>query len=482
MTVALALLALQDPPPRRPEPEAEKQKESLKILRDLFKDEYARRAPADQQALARKLLQQGLGTKDDDTARFVLLKEAADVAAGAGDLETAVRATDELGRAYEVDGPALTLAALNRIAAAARDPSQQREAGRAYLACAEAAVAADGYDTAAAALARAEAAARAGQDSPTAARAQELKRELPGLRDEHKKAVAGDPQAAGRYLCFVKGDWARGLPLLAQEKGGLGPLAEKDRSDPADPAAQIEIGEGWWEAAKKEKSSWRKPRIVARARYRLEQAAGSLTGLAKVKADKRLEEIEAAQPGVVSLLRLVDPKKDSVNGVWTLQDGALVSERTKWARIEIPYRPPVEYDLRLVLSRVAVGPASAVIVSRQGKSFACVFGGGGVNVGLGECRGAWIDNPTNPTTRPLPEVLAVGRAYAVLVEVRRDRVRVSIDDKVVLDWKTDYSDLSPNASWKLRDDTLLGLASYECPTAFQKITLVEVAGTGKRVR
>ena len=48
-----------------PEPDAAAQKDVLRKIKDLFKDEYAKKLPADQQALARKLLQSGMETADD---------------------------------------------------------------------------------------------------------------------------------------------------------------------------------------------------------------------------------------------------------------------------------------------------------------------------------------------------------------------------------------------------------------------------------
>src|SRR5437773_6987861 len=58
--------------PRRPVPDAPAQAAVEKTIRELFKDEYSKRAPADVAALAKKLLQQGLQTNDDMTGRFGL--------------------------------------------------------------------------------------------------------------------------------------------------------------------------------------------------------------------------------------------------------------------------------------------------------------------------------------------------------------------------------------------------------------------------
>ena len=48
---------------RSPIPEAAAQKESEKLVRDVFKADYARRTPADQQALADKLIREAVATK-----------------------------------------------------------------------------------------------------------------------------------------------------------------------------------------------------------------------------------------------------------------------------------------------------------------------------------------------------------------------------------------------------------------------------------
>jgi len=59
-----------------------------------------------------------------------------------------------------------------------------------------------------------------------------------------------DPEAnftAGKYLCLVKGDWDKGLPLLAKGSDAkLKELAQKELAGPKDAAEQAAVGDGWW--------------------------------------------------------------------------------------------------------------------------------------------------------------------------------------------------------------------------------------------
>src|SRR5262245_40431958 len=64
-------------------------KEAEKTIKSLFKEDYAKRSPADRIALAKNLLKQGVETKDSPAARYVLFRESQEIAAKAGDIETA---------------------------------------------------------------------------------------------------------------------------------------------------------------------------------------------------------------------------------------------------------------------------------------------------------------------------------------------------------------------------------------------------------
>src|SRR5262245_25179503 len=84
-------------------PDATAQKEAEKVVREVFKEDYAKKTPADRQALARKLQMQGIETKDNPSFAFVLLREARDMAVQVGDSATAMEAVTELARRFEIN-------------------------------------------------------------------------------------------------------------------------------------------------------------------------------------------------------------------------------------------------------------------------------------------------------------------------------------------------------------------------------------------
>jgi hypothetical protein len=83
--LAILLLSTAQPADRLPVPDQASQLKAEKTIKDLFRTEYAKKKSADQVELAGKLLKQAEETNDDSTGRFVLLREARDIAARAGD-------------------------------------------------------------------------------------------------------------------------------------------------------------------------------------------------------------------------------------------------------------------------------------------------------------------------------------------------------------------------------------------------------------
>ncbi len=289
---------------RLPLPTPAAQKKAEELIRELFKPEYTRRGPADMKALSAKLYQQALDTKDDQAARYVLLREAQDLAAQAGDLETAFRAVAQTAKEYAADALLLKHAALTTAGRTARTMAGNQAVAEAALPLVDEAVAADRYDVALRLVSLADSACRRCSSVALGRRIQVREEEVRAAEKEYKRvkpliaaladggAGLTDPAdylAAGKYLCFLKGAWDRGLPLLA--RGGdadLKALAEKDLAKPTEAGAQVQLGDEWWDLAEAEDGLVKK-QLRRRAGHWYRQPAAKLQGLTRTKVERRLK-------------------------------------------------------------------------------------------------------------------------------------------------------------------------------------------------
>ena len=296
---------------RHPVPAAPDQKKAEATIKDIFKADYASRDPKARADLARKLLQTGLETKDDLAARYVLFREAADIAARAGDIGTCTRAIAETAASFDIDELVTRGKTLAAAGSAARDPNALKAVIEAFLTLAAEAVAIDNYDVAERGAKAAERYARKARNAALLADAKAKLKDITTLRAAHEKVakaravLATNPenpaanQTVGEFLCFTKGDWDEGLPHLARGSDEtLKALAAKELAKPKDADAQVALGDQWRAAAGKETSEGRKGCLLARAAHWYEAALPNLTGLAKAKLEKQLEEVQSTHPGI----------------------------------------------------------------------------------------------------------------------------------------------------------------------------------------
>jgi hypothetical protein len=302
----LGSLWAQDPAPTLPpEPDPAQQKEAEKFVRDKYKSDYAKKSPADLQGLAHKLLLYGSQVTGDLPVRFVLLREARDLAVKSGDLDIALSATDEMAKSFAVDWGALRMAVLTRGQATLQGADAGRTLALAYLDVAEFYLRKDAYDPAQAALTKGEAAAKGSQEAALLAWVQERRTELKAIQQEYAKVKPeiekkgdGDLQAVGRFYCLVKDDWDRGLPLL--EQGGASDLrnaAAKDRAEPKEAMARAEIGDLWWELGATDRFGRYRDRLQARGVRWYRLAVKDLTGKLQTRTEERIKAFESRSLG-----------------------------------------------------------------------------------------------------------------------------------------------------------------------------------------
>jgi hypothetical protein len=310
-TIMLAIaFAAGDPGvPKEPIPDPISQKEAEKEVRKVFKDDYegSRRM---REALAKTLLDRAAETRDRPAMAFILLRESRDVAAGAGDLKGVLEASEALAARFPVDPLATKLKGLEAVPATALDAKGLETLADEVMKISDAAVARDDYDFARSAVDVLAERAKGAGDAFQSDRARDAGKEIGEIEREHGKAKPAfeklklDPgnaeaaETAGSFLCFIKGDWDRGLPLLAKSKDEtLRALAGKDIAAPQDGAGMAGIGDAWLSHGKRGRGRARE-KILGRAAHWYGKALPLLSGLDKARIEKALEEISLdAGPG-----------------------------------------------------------------------------------------------------------------------------------------------------------------------------------------
>jgi hypothetical protein len=291
---------------RLPIPSEDEQGRALKDVKEVFKSEYAKSAPSARVALAEKLLDNGVQTKDDPAARYVLFREARNLAAAAGNANLAMKAADALAEGYAIKPAEARLPALEVLGRLTTTAAAHLDLAKALEETAEEAITADDLPNALKLIRLAGISAGKGKDAALATALSSRAKEFELWQKEFEKVATAlellktqsdDPDAnllAGRYTCFLKGNWDTGLPLLAKGSDpALKALATSEMANPTTPADQANLADGWFDQTTGSDLAGRMA-MRRRARHWYLLAAPELTGLAKIKADKRLMELEKA--------------------------------------------------------------------------------------------------------------------------------------------------------------------------------------------
>ena len=136
----------------------------------------------------------------------------------------------------------------------------------------------------------------------------------------------------GRHLCFTKGDWANGLPMLALGSDvALKALAAADLQGAATSEGQVKLGDAWWKVAKQRAIYW-----YARAE------SGADSQLQKDTLEKRIKE-GTQTTRWVRIFRSADPSH------WNLDPdragAAKVPENIKYLKMQIARKMVVIIDM-----------------------------------------------------------------------------------------------------------------------------------------
>ena len=294
--------------PKIPVPKADAQKLAEDLIRnETYKDDFVGASHVSRKAvLARKLLDGGMATEDDPASTYVLLRLARDFATELGDAEMAFAAIEEIGRRFRIDAVKMKLDAVDAVSKVPGAKTTSKVLAELILSAVDDAVAVDDLDAAERLATLAGPVVAKARDGTltklVVARAkevQELKAAYADVRQalDFLKTLPDDPESnetVGKYQCYMKGDWRRGLPRLTRSPDpALGLLAQNDLADPQQPDAQLAVADSWWAMADAETGRARQQiRLHAVSWYKL--AEPNLTAADQQRVQQRLAEAEDA--------------------------------------------------------------------------------------------------------------------------------------------------------------------------------------------
>jgi hypothetical protein len=500
--LALALAGgLQDPAAQRlPVPDPARIKEAEKLVREVLKDDYAKKGLEERRTLARKLLQQAKDSKDDMTVAYVLLRDAQAVAAEVCDVATGLAASRETAKGFAVDPLSLDATFLAEAAKTAKAPASYKELAEANLKVSASAMEKEDFDLAERTAKEASATARKAKEIALVGQADaavkgvgssKLQAEaVKGARETLAKNPA-DPTAnfeVGAYACFVRERWDEGLPGLAKGSDpALAGLARADLNGPSEGAGQIAVADGWWEHAEQAKAEWKGP-LRRRAAHWYAQALPQASGLSKLRIEKRLTEAGGAPKsaakgpgagasGAVDFLKTVDVARDSIDRPWTREGAALVSPPgAPTARLQLSPPPTEEYELRLVVQKRGVaktGGLNVGLASGRAQFTIAIDITDGSTMGIGTLDGKPGDG--NESTVRNNKIFVDDKPKALVIQVRKGGLQMSCDGRPVFTWKGDINRGGVHPVNQVPNRQALFFASKSAELVFTQIVLVPLA-------
>lgn len=462
-----------------------------KQLKEVFEKEYAAAArPEGRKILAQQLIAEAIRSNLDAPERYVMLAEAAEMAAGAGESKLLDQALTALVEDYELPNWNLPLELFAQFATASKSAEARDKFSALATEWSQRAVDTNQYDAALKLATNAANAVAKSRDVDARKRAtayrdsvQQMQLGWNASRDalEVLKKTPDDAAAnltVGKFLCFSKQEWDAGLAHLAQ---GSNPTLQKLASDdlklPTTSAPRLALGDQWYAVGEK-LAGGEKTAAQDRAAYWYLQAEAELQGLEKARVLKKLKELGV----VIDLLSMFKPSRTNSRGNWQVDKKALISPTDALAAVQFPYEPPTEYDIIVTAQRIkseqstTEGQDGIIFgLSHAGKQFLVVadwyMHGRGKALAVCDVDGGMPSDQT----RMLSYLSLFGQqSVKVVVRVRKDRIKVEADGKVMLDCPVDYARLSVPQQWKPSDSTQLFIGTQLCSFRITQFDVVQV--------
>jgi len=315
---------------------------------DFFGDRFrSAKTAADKTALAAEMIEAAMKLQAGSADQYVLLRIARQIATAAGDAVTALDAAEKEAERFDVPAAKLKGDTLLAVAEKAASTALHKAVAEASVQLVDGLTEAGEIELALKVCEAGRAAAQRSREFASAkklsSKADELKK-LHASLEEYRRSMAileNDPVepaanlAAGRYLCFVLGDWDHGVSMLALgSDSALREAAILELRNADSEEQQAAIGDGWWDAAETRKGAERDA-LRVRAGFWYQQAAPKLAGaLAGLRIKQRLDEVEKLRATGSAVAERTAPTKEQSSRphlVFQFNERAFAEKYWEWS-------------------------------------------------------------------------------------------------------------------------------------------------------
>jgi hypothetical protein len=192
--------------------------------------------------------------------------------------------------------------------------------------------------------------------------------------------------------------------------------------------------------------------------------------LAPVSPRRRKPPRVVRRGNIIDLLRTLDPRLDSVRGIWFF-DGGLQCNSETYARLQVPVEPPRRYTLRLKARRSDGDDQLGVgLIVGGHQTMLSIDSYGGKKTGLHFLDGKSSRNNESTHTG---QVLPLDAVVELTVRVRPNSVRLWADGKTIVDWSGDPARLRMDKDYAMPRGDWLFLSSWRTQWEVTEFTLEE---------
>lgn len=182
----------------------------------------------------------------------------------------------------------------------------------------------------------------------------------------------------------------------------------------------------------------------------------------------------------VDLLKMANPDTCWTHGQWSKSDRVLESPKMFGAKLQLPWSPPDEYRLTLIVEPLDT-PNGLILGHRSANHrFATLLAYGEPNQQRTAIENIDGQNVGNESTF-VGNILQQNRLSQLIITVKKQSVTVAVDGRTIVAWKGTPDQFSLSDYWKTPDATAMFVGTYDCRYRFHRITMQTLSGTGQKL-